>query len=173
MQFLSERNIEMHEEYLKKLKLKYGVFEKSYPTLCGAGLREIYRARLPLSEREEAARLFAEIRAHGIFFSSFANKNLRCPRIERAFGSVASFLYEIGEYLKGSRADFLFIFEEKGKIRFKAECEYEWILEKFAPPLALDLCEHAYFSDYGFDREGYISSAISHFDFSKIEKSDF
>ena len=73
MRFLSERNIEMHKEYLNTLILKYSVFEKSYPAILGKDINGIHKTRISTSEREEAARLYSEILMHKIYFSSLLN----------------------------------------------------------------------------------------------------
>ena len=66
MKFISDENKKMHEEYLRNLKLKMSIFEKSYPELHNKSSREILRTKIAVTEREEAARLKAEICAHEI-----------------------------------------------------------------------------------------------------------
>ena len=39
---------------------------------------------------------------------------------------------------------------------------------RISPCLCIDLYEHAYFGDYGFDRKRYISAALSVLDLSKL-----
>ena len=71
MNFLSERNIEMHKEYLNTLLCRYKIFEKSYPELSGKDISQIYRTKIINSERDAAIKLLSEILAHKIYFSSF------------------------------------------------------------------------------------------------------
>lgn len=172
MRFLSDRNIEMHKEYYNTLILRYRIFEKSYPELLGRDINGIYKAKIPYYEREEAAKLYSEILSHKIYFSSFSERNLSSERIKKEYGSVASFLYFVGEESKKISTGFLFICDSGNKISVNYSRDCERILRTEKAVLALDLCEHAYFYDYGFDREKYVLSAISHFDFDKIEKSD-
>ena len=42
---------------------------------------------------------------------------------------------------------------------------------KYDVRLAVDLCEHAYFYDYGFDKKSYLKAALSSLDLSKIENT--
>lgn len=171
MRFLSERNIEMHKEYLNTLILKYNVFLKSYPELTGRDVKGIFKTRIPRRERAEAEKLYSEIVAHKLYFSSFSDRNISSERIKKEYGSVASFLYFIAEECKKADKGFLFICDD-GKSLSAFAAEYsEDILRTKNAVLALDLCEHAYFYDYGFDKESYILNAISHFDLRKIEKS--
>ncbi len=171
MEFLSERTLELHKEYLNGLILKYAIFEKSYPELLGAGLDGIQRAKISRSEREEAEKLFLEILAHKIYFSSFGKRNLTSERIKAEFGSEAVFLYQLSEASKKAETGFLLIYEDNGKISFYCGENYRNVLKNKRVKLALDLCEHAYFYDYGFNRETYIYAAVSSFDFGNIEKS--
>ena len=171
MDFLSDRNIEMHKQYLNTLILRYQIFEKSYRELVGKDISGIYRSSIPLSEKANAAKLFAEIEAHKIYFSSFSNNSRNCLRLKEQYGSIDSFLFEAYKTALDSSCGFLFVYEYRGALRIYAGAEY---IEKIASSkviLALDLCEHAYFYDYGFNREKYFSQAISHFDLSKCEKS--
>ena len=172
MKFLSERNVEMHREYLNNLILKYKIFEKSYPELIGCDINGIYKTKIRISEREAAANLFSEIQAHKIYFSSFEKRNSASLRIKNQYGSVAAFLYAVREMAKESRHGFLLIYEDREKIGIYCGEEYEKILRCKKVLLALDLCEHAYFYDYGFNKEDYLVNAISYFDLGKIEKSN-
>lgn len=172
MEFLSERNIELHKEYLNNLILKYKIFEKSYPDLIGIKLDAIHKVKIPYYEREAAEKLLSEILAHKIFFTSFGKRNLRSERIKRQFGSESVFLYELLTECRKVEAGFLLVYEDNGKISFYIGREYGKILRCKKVRLALDLCEHAYFYDYGFNREAYASAAISCFDLDNIEKTD-
>ncbi len=171
MKFISDENKKMHEEYLRNLKLKMSIFEKSYPELHNKSCREILRTKIAVTEREEAARLKAEICAHEIYFSSFDYSNTASPSVSRAWGSEANFLYEIMAAADRARYGFIMIYADRAdRINFLIS---EDILEQFAkcdPVLAIDICEHAYFHDYGFNRKEYLKAALSELNLSKIEK---
>ncbi len=172
MKFISERNLEMHKEYLNELTLKYRIFEKSYEELCGADLQGILRARIPIGEREEAARLYSEILAHRLFFSSFGERNPKSERIKKEYGSVSGFLFDVFSKAKTVDGGFLFIYEDRGRIVSSIERELVGILKRKKSILALDLYEHAYFYDYAFKREDYIMNAISYLDLTKIDNNE-
>ena len=168
MKFLSERNLEMHKAYLNELMLKYRIFEKSYGELIGKNLDGIYKLNLQREEKVLAAKLFAEISAHKIYFDSFGERNTSSDRVKRKFGSVGQFLYEITEKCKAHCSGFLLIYENGNKIETYCGDEYENILRRKKVTLALDLCEHAYFYDYGFGKEEYVKNAVTHFNLSKL-----
>ena len=170
MNFLSERNISLHTEYARELGNRFSIFEKSYPELKDKDARGISRARIARGEREEALRLYCEISAHRLFFSSFCDKCPRCGKIARAYGSEAGFLYELLTYSR-EREGFLLIYTDtRGEIGYRAGREYCEVFLRYSPILALDLCEHAYFLDYGFDKYAYLKNALSRLDLSKITK---
>ena len=171
MKFLSERNLEMHKEYLNDLMLKYRIFEKSYPELSGADIDGICKSKIRKDEKDAAVKLFSEILAHKIYFSSFDGRNSPCERIKHEYVSVGSFLYDLKEKCNECKAGFLLIYEDRGRILYYCGADYEEILRYKKVILALDLCEHAYFYDYGFKKKDYIINAISYFDLCKIEKS--
>ena len=172
MDFLSERNLEQHKEYLNNLILQYNVFIKSYTILEGLDIDGIYKSAIPFYEREECAILLGKITAHKIFFSSFGKRNLHSERIKKEYGSEASFLYQALNECRKTESGFLLDYEEKGKIAFSCTEQYYKVMRYKNVKLALDLYEHAYFYDYGFNREAYISNALSYLDFNNIEKSD-
>ena len=169
MKFLSERNLEMHREYLNELTLKYRIFEKSYKELCGADLAGILKAKISAKEREEAARLYAQVLAHRIFFSSFGERNQKSERIKKEYGSVSGFLFDIFSKASSAESGFLFIYEDRGRVVSSVEAELVGILKRKRVLLALDLFEHAYFYDYGFKKEDYIMNAVAYLDLSKID----
>ena len=165
--FLSAENIALHKEYLKTLRLRYSVLTKSAPVLSGLDLTDIYRrlTRSPL--KDDALERLSEIRAHEIFFDSFSKKRVSCKSLRRQFGSEESFLYELIKAAKSARSGFLFVYSGS-TVRYELVGDGEYRFTKAFPVLAVDICEHAYFRDYGFDRVRYIESAISCLDLGKI-----
>ena len=168
MKFLSERNLELHKEYLNNLMLRYRVFEKSYPELLGADLKNILSAKIKNSEKNEAFLLYGEILAHKLYFSSFGNQNAKNSSVSEQFGSEAQFLYELSLNAKKCSHGFLLLFKSKKGIECYFGSEYHQYFLKNKPILALDLCEHAYFYDYGFDKNSYVINALSRLDLSVI-----
>ncbi len=170
MRFLSSDNVLKHKEFLKDLKLKYSVLEKSYPSIKGLSLEEINRARLQNEERREILALRSKIILHEIYFDSFCEEFHPSEAVKKSFGSEANFLYEIErEILKNEEYGFLLVFfDRKNRLNFKVANDFTDVLLNGTPILALDLFEHAYFSDYGFDRKRYVKAALSQFNLNKI-----
>ncbi len=164
MQFISEANRQMHEEYLRRLKLEYSIYEKSYPTLVGKSPGEIMKLRFKnRRELESALAKKCEITAHELYFRSFGNPNSSSAAVKREYGSEANFLYEAQEKCMSADGGFLLVYPDRhGKISLYAGQEYKNVLLQHSPVLALDLCEHAYFYDYSFDKKSYVSAALSH-----------
>ena len=174
MQFISEANRQMHEEYLRTLKLEYSIYEKSYPDLVGKSLREITRLRFKnRGELDSAVMKKCEIMAHELYFRSFGNPNSSSVKVRQAYGSEADFLYEASEKCMSADGGFLLIYPDfRGRISMYAGREYKNVLLKFSPALALDLCEHAYFYDYSFDKKSYVSAALSHIALERLMSSN-
>lgn len=172
MDFISRTNCDLHKEYLRTLKLQMSIFEKSYPGMTGKSCREILKLPIKRSEREEAAALKADILAHELYFSSFSSANIASPLLRDVYGSEAAFVYELSSAAMKSEG-FLFIcYDKTGRIGWQSCSKpIEMFSSGLVPILALDLCEHAYFCDYFFDKERYVKAAVAHLDFSKIKKS--
>ena len=171
MNFLSCENINLHKEYAHNLSLKLSVFEASYPKINNLSYNKISRLKMDRQEKNEVLNLKAEIEVHKLYFNSFISDGERCKRnefISSTFGSEANFLYEIMCSAK-DRTGFLIIYiDGYGKIRSYAGDDYINVLKRYIPKLAVDLCEHSYFIDYGFDKGKYLSSALSSLNLSVI-----
>ena len=50
--FLSDMSIAQHKDYVRNMRLKYSILEKSIPNLAGKDISDIRRMRIPFSERE-------------------------------------------------------------------------------------------------------------------------
>ncbi len=170
MDFVSKANKSIHKEYLRQLRLRLSIFEKSYPWIKGKNTKEIARGGLKSDERDELIRLKGEILAHEIYFSSFGESS-GAPSLRKEYGSEASFLYNLFcEAKKCRNGGFLLIYiDKRGKINSYIGNDYYKLFDECVPCLAIDLCEHAFFYDYLFEREKYIKSAISRLNLSKIE----
>jgi len=168
-QFLSEESLIKHKEYLMNQKLKYSVLEKSTEALRGLSLGEVYRLRINKEEKKEAISLLADIKAHELYFSSFGRKYSDSKRIRECYGSIPSFLYRIISDAADYKYGFIFIYNERGKIKYCMSEHIESLLLSFEPILAVDLAEHSYFLDYGFYKDEYLKNALSHLDLSKCD----
>ena len=168
--FLSGESVALHEEYLAQLCLRRSALEKSEPRLSGASLADL--ARLPIGKdmRAEAAGLLGEIEAHELYFASFDEKHAFCPALRKYYGSENGFLYAVltaaKEAAKRGSAFLAVGLDRAGKIAF-ADGTGASAMLAVRPVFALDLCEHAYFTDYRFDKDKYLFRAVSYLNLRK------
>ena len=170
MDFISQTNYELHREHLRQLKLRMSIFEKSYPEIVGTSCKEILKLPIKRPERVTAAALYADILAHELYFSSFAASNTVSPAIRKTYGSEANFIYQL-TMAAGDSSGFLFVStDRRGAPQISVHTDpLSAYLSDSTPTLALDLCEHAYFYDYFFDKAAYLRAALARLDLSKIK----
>ena len=167
--FLSKDNILKHREYMDNLRCKHSVMEKSIPEIMGKKPCEIYRMRLKRSVKQEILPLLINYYSHMTFFDSFSKNDVRHPEIKRYFSSEDDFCYRALEYAKGIEYGFLYVYKDRrGNIKFVSSEEPNDIYAVTEPVLALDVCEHVYFADYGYRREEYLKAAIARLDIAKL-----
>ncbi len=142
--FLSEENLSLHREYLSSLRLKRKMADSRAAQKC----------------------IEAEIRSHELYFLSFRKERVRSECIRKGYGSESRFCFLLKEYAEASASDFLYIFLLKHPpfVGFSKDVRF---LARAV--LAIDLCEHAYFLDYGFDFSAYLLAAIGHLDLSRTD----
>ena len=170
--FLSEENIKMHQGYLKNLKLRYSLSEKSIQNLKGKSMDEVRRMGIKKSVKEELLALLSEIKLHECYFRSFSSASSTSELIKKHYGSDSSFRYELLVCARESPGDFLCVFLRGRSTPEIRACRKDFLAHRAEmPSLALDLCEHAYFFDYGYGKEAYLRAAISHLDCSKLSVS--
>ena len=165
-EIFSEENLNLHREYVRRLRLKYSIIESSLPQLSGVPVKGIFNLRLGKRDRVDALRLLAEITLHEIFFSSFTeHRNKRSDLLISRYGSAAGYLDMLYRLARDVTHGFLVV-GENGEA--SVVTEYHLAFVHSAPALAVDLCEHAYFLDYGFDRERYVLTCLSRLNLAKI-----
>ena len=169
LNFVNEASYKEHAEYLNNLKLKYSILKKSESRLSGLELFEIDRHREIRREiRREALELLSEIKVHEIYFSSFGERGGKCPSLKEKYGSESSFLYEMLKKSVNFGDGFCYVYKVCGEVYFncaKSPCDIFCTCE---PLVCIDLCEHAYFRDYGFKREEYLKRAFFYLNLSRI-----
>ncbi len=167
--FISENAIGLHKNYLENLKLEYSILEKSVPGIKEMSLRDIKKSR-NLRYKDEILKTKIDIECHKLFFSSFGNEFQTSDLVKKAYGTEASFRYEMfAETKESGIGGFLIIGIFNGRVFRYAGCNLEEVFIKANPILAIDLCEHAYFLDYGFDRKTYLENAIKYLNLYKID----
>ena len=163
---LSEETLNLHKEYLKKLKLKYSIFEKSRPEISGKGMCEISKMRI--AERDEILYLMRDIKSHELYFNSFDREFQSSDAVRKRFRSEASFVYELYKTAMESDGDFLLVTANKGELDYEVLSEKSFL--KAEPLLAVDLCEHAYFMDFGFEKEEYLKKILYRLNLKSLDK---
>ena len=133
--FVSAEALALHKEHLSALRTRKDI--------C--------------TEKKAADSIACEISAHTLYFNSFRRDRVPCPRIKSGYGSENRFCYVLLEYALTVRYGFLYIYPKSGfpYVGFGNEEKH---LSRAA--LAIDLWEHAYFLDYGFDKNRYISNFV-------------
>ena len=123
---------------------------------------------MKINEREETLSLLRSIKAHELYFASFGREFQSSSAVRDKYRTEASFLYELYKTAIGTKEDFLFISLERGKLNCEVISERSFI--RTEPLLAIDLCEHAYFMDFGFQKDEYLAKLISHLNLNSLDR---
>ena len=168
--FLSEKSVDLHKEYLSTERAKLSILEKSLPSFSGKGFYEIYTMRhIKHSDKEEMLTRLSNIKMHELYFSSFTQTPMPCEKIKKYYTSESAFLYEAWLLGREKKFGFLYFYlDRRGKPCFDFADEGFDAFFKATPLLALDLCEHAYFLDYGFDSGEYLRRALGFLDIVRL-----
>lgn len=167
--FLSEENIKRHLEYLRTLRLRYSVLEKSLPELSGKNIIEIARLGISKKVKEEALELLWQIKSHELFFNSFCEAPSWPETIRRRNSSRERFAYDLLMDARGRDYGFLYVFSDRQeKLVTVYTDRFDGAFVKYEPRLCLDLYEHTYFTDYGFKKERFLRGALSYLDTGRL-----
>ena len=165
---------EIHKEYLRGLKNKYSIIQKSDPRISGKSVSELMRLGRGYDRGlvKDAVELLSEIKLHEVYFSSFGDAaGRRCPELGSKI-SLPSLFYEISRCAMGMRYGFVSLAMAGGDITVNCSEKNEEHFIKGEPRLAIDLCEHAYFIEYGFDKERYLGGCLRHLDLSRLKNDE-
>ena len=165
-EYLSEEALNIHREHLRKQCLLYSVFEKMYPEIREKKIREIAKTRI--NDRAEIEDLYFDILYHKLYFSSFGKKFQTSNAVKKRFRTESLFLYELLQAAKNERGGFILVHCSSGTVDYLISSNKS--ARRIEPVLAIDLCEHAYFLDYGFNREEYLKNIISSLNLSILDK---
>ena len=161
--FLSDENIKSHFDYINKQKLRFSILQKSCSELNSCCYKEIYRKKLPFDIKKQALTLICDIKTHELFFNSFSQPRYICKNIKRYFSSQDRLIYEMLSLAREVDYGFIFVCLDKaGKPIICSGENKTDIFIKYEPILAIDLYEHVYFKDYGFNKEKYLSNALGY-----------
>lgn len=165
--FVSELSFGEHFAYRRRLAARLSLLKKSFPGKEALGTEEILSARL-FGVQRQMLPLAREILLHDVYFSSFSEGREKASPALRRYASAAAFRYELLQTARQARDGFLCIFSDRrGEGRFEIASPPDFAFS-VCPCLAVDLAEHAYFYDFGFDREKYLVEAISRLNLSLL-----
>ena len=168
LSFLSEDSIKAHIAYLKNLCLVHSIEEKSFPIIKGKSALEISKMNIDKRIKSEILPRLFDIELHRAYFDSFTENPLPCREIKRYFSSEDDFCYEILTLARGTDYGFVYVTKNlRAEPEIKSTNDGTRLLCQ-APLLAVDVSEHAYFSDYGFDKDKYLRSSLARLDFQKL-----
>lgn len=159
--FISEEALRLHNDYLKTLRLRYSVIEKSFPEIKNANFNSILRKR-NMCYKDELVALRSEILCHELFFDSFGEPYQSSVAVKNSYRTEASFIYDLYERCREGRGKFMVIYNERNTVNTALLYEPMEIFKIKSPRLCIDLCEHSYFLDYGFDKESYLSNLLTY-----------
>ena len=162
MHFFTSESIEKHKEYLRQKKLKFSILRKSVPQIEGRSIVEIDRMQVAPDIKSEALELLYEINMHEIFFSSFYSDKAYCAseRIRQIYKNEAEFLNRLYRAALETEYGFILAYVYKSRVRISKGSIKDLIRGYGGPMLAIDLCEHSYYPDYGFDKEKYLLTSL-------------
>lgn len=157
---VSEENLLRHKRHLEEQILRLSVLDSSDGRVGTRRMRQSFR--------EERAVLEEDIRCHRRYFASFTERSRLLPPYA-PYASAEGFLYDAFLDMKAAGNAFYFLWRD-GRGRLCHGRSDAGLSLPSDGVLAVDLYEHAYYGDYGFDREGYIKSALSHLNLSLLDE---
>ena len=167
--FLSEGSVKEHLSFLRTQRARLSIIEKSIPDLKGKSYSEIVKLPLKRALREDVIALLSVIKAHEIYFSSFTDKIRPSETLRRYYYSEDNFLYRMKREAMELSSGLAYVYKDGGGVpRIRVTREPDERLLREEPELLVDLYEHAYFTDYGFDKSRYLAAALSHLDLSRL-----
>lgn len=167
--FLSKEAIVEHLSYYNNLRLGYSILEKSIPGIAMKSPREIFKMSLPREELNDILPYIINLKSHYLYFSSFVGAGAPIPQIKGYYSSEEDFIYRVYTAAKNAVGGFLFVGVDRAGIpSLETVYPFERALPKIRPALCIDMQEHAYFSDYGFNCEGYLKNLLPYLNLSAV-----
>ena len=88
--FLTEENINCHKEYMRTLRLRHSISEKSIPDIKGKSVFEIEKMHISFKEKREILSNFREYLAHHLYFNSFCTQQRSAKILKKYYSSISS-----------------------------------------------------------------------------------
>lgn len=170
MTFIHEDSLARHLDYVNKSRLRLSILRKSLPMLDGKSVYDMMGMHLDADVAEECIPLAADVELHEVYFSSFSQKRfLSSPHIRSLFGSEAAFLNMLYREAMGLPYGFVSVGRNGKRVDVIACQRAEEHAYRRRILLAVDVCEHAYFSDFGFAKDEYLKEALSYLDLCAVD----
>lgn len=172
MDFVSERNYLMHKDAAGKDALRLGVLLRSVPKSVADDVGKLMRMRVTGMDMRSVSELKASVVLHKVFFDSFRDGRFSpSEAVRQHFGSEAALRsMMLREAMQKPRGFVALLLSRKKPLVLASESALD-ILLRGTPLLAIDISEHAYYGDWGFDKEGYLKAAISRLDLSALDRA--
>ena len=129
-------------------------------------MREI--SKMKIKDKNEILSLLCDIRCHELYFTSYGKEFQSSSAVKKRFRTEASFMYELLEKTKSLQHGFIAIYFNKGFLDYDIASINLFL--RAEPILTVDLCEHAYFLDFGFEKEEYLKKIISRLNINHLDK---
>lgn len=164
---------ELYQTYIKKWNEIQRVFQngEAEPELSNTTY-----SKFRCLKRGESYSLNAII-LHELYFSNIGGKNNIVPQhiralIEKYFGSYEDWYDDFVATAKASRGWSVLAFEQRDNrlLNISQDAHDEGVITYGYPILVLDVYEHAYYLQYGNDRETYIYNFMNNINWDIIQK---
>ena len=165
--FLSEENLTIHKREVESARARLAIYEKSLPEIRGQDARRVRSMRIDADYKREILKLKRYIMLHEVYFSSFSEKPISPRSIKKYYPSRDSLIFDCKELVRQKRDGFLCFFKTRGAPRVTLLDEDSPSLLE-APTLAVEISEHAYFLDYAFERDRYLSASLERLKFDML-----
>ncbi len=162
--FLSDEGERRHKEYVEGLKKRLDFLYKSSEKLRDWDNRRLLRVgEKKKGLASEVLALRGEILLHEVYFSSFSEREYPQSRaVNESFGSGLGLLYEIRRTALSRGILFAGVCRDSGVLRVFSVKSPEEMFKVGEPILAIDMAEHAYFLEFGFMKEEYVTKALAY-----------
>lgn len=162
--FVSEENYAKHKAEVEKRRLRLHVLEKNCPEAPRLDAAGIMRRQRRIPDAVSMASLRADVDLHRLYFDSFSERVMIPSTAAKSFfGSEAALLSSmLREGMKLAYGFVCLVRDKRGVLSVRASSELLQLYDNAQPILAVDVCEHAYYGDYGFDKERYLKAALPH-----------
>lgn len=165
--FLSEENLTIHKREVDTARARLSIYEKSLSEIVGQDIRRVRSMRIDSDYKQDIMRLKRYIMLHDAYFSSFSDRASFPRGIKKFYPSRDSLIFECKEIVQREKYGFLCFFKTQGAPKIAVMSEDTPSLFD-TPSLAVEISEHAYFLDYIFERDRYLSASLERLNYNML-----